>query len=98
MGGYIACVDCACMLLVEPTRVRRLVACGSCIVLRCFVCWDDDCCGGCDGKEVDMEVLFCVGFFSFLVGIIIGASVAGIVANSINDKMDKKEYCKLVRI
>ena len=34
-----------------------------------------------------MEVLFCVGFFSFLVGIIIGASVAGIVASSINDKI-----------
>ena len=42
-----------------------------------------------------MEVLFCVGFFSFLVGIIIGASVAGIVANSINDKIleSSNELC-----
>ena len=42
-----------------------------------------------------MEVLFCVGFFSFLVGIIIGSSVAGIVANSINDKIleSSNELC-----
>ena len=52
MGDDIACVDCACMLLVEPTRVRRLVAGGSDFVLRCFVGWVDDCGGGYDGKEV----------------------------------------------
>ena len=95
MGGGIARVDCVCMCRVAQTRVRRLVACGGCIVLWCFVGWVDDCCGGFDGKEVIMEVLFCVGFFSFLVGIIIGASVAGIVANSINDKIleSSNELC-----
>ena len=95
MGGSIACVDCACVLLVAQTRLRRFVAGGGDFVLRCFVGGADDCGGGCDGKEVDMEVLFCVGFFSFLVGIIIGASVAGIVANSINDKIleSSNELC-----
>ena len=95
MGGGIARVDCVCVLLVAQTRLRRLVACGGCIVLRCIVGGVEDCGGGCDGKEVDMEVLFCVGFFSFLVGIIIGASVAGIVANSINDKIleSSNELC-----
>ena len=43
-----------------------------------------------------MEVLFCVGFFAFLVGLIIGAGVAGIVANSINDKIleSSNELCE----
>ena len=43
-----------------------------------------------------MEVLFCVGFFSFLVGITIGASVAGIVASSINDKIleNNRKLCE----
>ena len=43
-----------------------------------------------------MEAIFCVGFFSFLVGIIIGAGVAGIVANSINDKIleSSNELCE----
>lgn len=42
-----------------------------------------------------MEIIFCVGFFAFLLGIIIGASVAGIVANSINDKIleSSNELC-----
>ena len=52
MGGGIARVDCACMLLVAQTRVRRLVACGGYFVLRCFVGGFDDCGGGCDGGEV----------------------------------------------
>ena len=52
MGGGIARVDCACMLLVAQTRLRRLVAGGSDFVLRCFVGWVDDCGGGCYGKEV----------------------------------------------
>ena len=52
MGGSIACVDCACVLLVAQTRVRRLVAGGSDFVLRCFVGWADDCGGGYDRKEV----------------------------------------------
>ena len=54
MGDDIACVDCACMLLVAPTRVRRLVAGGGCVFLRNFVGWVDDCSGGCNGKEVVM--------------------------------------------
>ena len=52
MGDDIARSDWACMLLVAPTRVRSLVAGGSDFVLRCFICWVDDCDGGCDGKEV----------------------------------------------
>lgn len=52
MGDDIACVDCACVLLVEQTRVRRLVAGGSDFVLRNFFRGVDDCGGGCDGKEV----------------------------------------------
>ena len=52
MGGVFARVDFVCMLLVAPTRVRSLVAGGSDFVLRCFVGGYDDCCGGCDGKEV----------------------------------------------
>ena len=54
MGGGIARVDWACMLLVAPTRVRRVVAGGSDFVLRYFVCRIDDCGGGCDRKEVDV--------------------------------------------
>ena len=43
-----------------------------------------------------MEAIFCVGFFGFILGIIIGASVAGIVANSINDKIleSSNELCE----
>ena len=52
VGGSIARSDWACMLLVAPTRVRRLVAGGSDFVLRCFVGWVDDCGGGYDRKEV----------------------------------------------
>ena len=42
-----------------------------------------------------MEAILCVGFFAFLVGIIVGASVAGIVASSINDKIleSSNELC-----
>ena len=54
MGGGIARVDCACMLLAEPTRVRRLVADGSDFFLRYFIGWVDDCGGGCDRKEVKL--------------------------------------------
>ena len=42
-----------------------------------------------------MEVILCVSFFAFLLGIIIGAVVAGIVAYSINDKIleSSNELC-----
>lgn len=42
-----------------------------------------------------MEAIFCVGFFGFVLGLIVGASVAGIVANSINDKIleSSNELC-----
>ena len=42
-----------------------------------------------------MEAILCVGFFAFLLGIIIGAGVAGIVASSINDKIleSSNELC-----
>ena len=63
-----------------------MVACGSDFVLRCFVGWVDDCGGGCDGKEVIMEMIL-FAFFGFIIGLIVGASVAGIVASSINDKI-----------
>ena len=86
MGGGIARVDCACVLLVAQTRLRRLVACGSDFVLRNFFRGDDDCGGGCDGKEVSMEMIL-FAFFGFVLGLIVGASVAGIVASSINDKI-----------
>ena len=95
MGGGIARVDCVCMCRVAQTRVRRLVAGGGDFVLRCFIGWDDDCGGGFDGKEVNMEVILCVSFFAFLLGLIIGAVVAGIVAYSINDKIleSSNELC-----
>ena len=86
MGGGIARVDCVCVLLVAQTRLRRLVAGGSDFVLRCFVGGVDDCGGGCDGKEVSMEMIL-FAFFGFVLGLIVGASVAGIVASSINDKI-----------
>ena len=43
-----------------------------------------------------MEAILCVGFFAFLLGLIVGASVAGIVANSINDKIleSSNELCE----
>ena len=42
-----------------------------------------------------MEAILCVGFFAFLLGLIIGAGVAGIVAYSINDKIleSSNELC-----
>ena len=42
-----------------------------------------------------MEVILCVSFFAFLLGLIIGAGVAGIVAYSINDKIleSSNELC-----
>ena len=86
MGDVFARVDCACMLLVAPTRVRRLVAGGGDFVLRCFVGRVDDCGGGYDRKEVSMEMIL-FAFFGFVLGLIVGASVAGIVASSINDKI-----------
>ena len=86
MGGGIARVDCACMLLVAQTRVRRVVAGGGDFVLWFFVGWVDDCCGGYDRKEVIMEMIL-FAFFGFVLGLIVGASVAGIVASSINDKI-----------
>ena len=52
MGDDIACVDCACVLLVAQTRVRRLVAGSGCIILRCFVGGAADCGGGYDRREV----------------------------------------------
>ena len=91
----LARVDCVCMLLVAQTRVRRLVAGCGCVILWFFVGWDDDCGGGCDGKEVNMEMIL-FGFFGFIFGIIVGASVAGIVASSINDKISESgnELCE----
>ena len=64
----------------------RLVAGGSDFVLRCFVGWVDDCGGGYDRKEVSMEMIL-FAFFGFVLGLIVGAGVAGIVASSINDKI-----------
>lgn len=94
MGGGISRVDCVCMCRVAQTRVRRLVAyCGD-FVLWCFVGWVDDCGGGCIRKEVIMEMIL-FAFFGFILGVIVGASVAGIVANSINDKIleSSNELC-----
>ena len=87
MGDDIACVDCACMLPVETTRVRRLVANCGCIILRCFAGGVDDCGGGCDGKEVDMEAILCVGFFAFFVGLMAGATLAYAVLSAREDKI-----------
>ena len=86
MGCGVALVDCACVLLLAQTRVRRLVACGGYFVLWYFVGGAADCGGGCYGKEVIMEMIL-FAFFGFIIGIIVGASVAGIVASSINDKI-----------
>ena len=71
-----------------------MVAGGCCVFLRYFVGGAADCGGGCDGKEVIMEMLL-FAFFAFLLGIIIGAGVAGIVAYSINDKIleSSNELC-----
>ena len=87
MGDDIACVDLFCVLLVAQTRVRRLVACGSCIVLRCFVGWDYDCGGGFDGKEVSMETIFCVGFCAFMVGIAVGSTLVYCIMSAREDKV-----------
>ena len=54
MGDMLAHVDCVCMLLVAQTRLRRMVAGGGYFVLWFFVRGVDDCCGGCDGKEVEL--------------------------------------------
>lgn len=94
MGDILAHVNCVCVLLVAQTRLRRLVAdCGN-FVLRCFVRWATGCGGGCDGKEVIMEMIL-FAFFGFILGVIIGSVVAGIVANSINDKIleSSNELC-----
>ena len=89
MGDNIARVDCACMLLVAQARVRRLVAyCGD-FFLRCFVGWADDCCGGCNGKEVIMW------FIKFLCGFIVVmctiSLLVGIIVFSVMYKRKKKE-------
>ena len=89
MGDDIACVDCVCMLLVAQTRVRRLVACGSRIVLRCFVGWVDYCGGGCYGKEVSMWfVKFLCGFIVVMCTI---SLLVGIIVFSVMYKRKKKE-------
>ena len=46
-------------------------------------------------KEVIMEMIL-FAFFGFVLGLIVGASVAGIVANSINDKIleSSNELCE----
>ena len=89
MGGGIARVDCVCMLLVAQTRLRSLVADCCCIILWCFVGWDDDCCGGCDGKEVSMWfVKFLCGFIVVMCTI---SLFAGIIVFSIMYKRKKKE-------
>ena len=89
MGDDIACVDFACVLLVAHARVRRLVACGSDFVLRCFICWAYDCCGGCDGKEVSMWfVKFLCGFIVVMCTI---SLLVGIIVFSVMYKRKKKE-------
>lgn len=94
MDVGIARSDCVCMCRVAQTRVRRVVACGGCIVLWCFVGRVDDCGGGCIRKEVIMGMIL-FAFFGFIFGVIVGAGVAGIVANSINDKIleSSNELC-----
>ena len=89
MGGSIARSDCACMLLVETTRVRRLVADCGCIFLRCFIGWADDCGGGCGGKEVSMWfVKFLCGFIVVMCTI---SLLVGIIVFSVMYKRKKKE-------
>ena len=75
--------------------MRRLVAGGSRIFLRYFVGWVDDCCGGCDGKEVSMEAILCVGFFAFFVGLMAGATLAYAVLSAREDKIleSSNELC-----
>ena len=89
MGGCIARVDCVCMCRVAQTRLQRLVACGGCIVLRCFIGWVDDCGGGYDGKEVIMW------FIKFLCGFIVVmctiSLLVGIIVFSVMYKRKKKE-------
>ena len=95
MGGGIARVDLFCMLLVAQTRVRRMVACGGCIILRYFVGWVDDCCGGCDRKEVSMEAILCVGFCAFMVGIAVGSTLVYCFLSEREDKIleSSNELC-----
>ena len=89
MGGGIARVDCVCMCRVAQTRVRRLVACGGYFILRCFVCWADDCGGGCDRKEVSMWfVKFLCGFIVVMCTI---SLLVGIIVFSVMYKRNKKE-------
>ena len=82
------------MCRVAQTRLRNLVAGGGDFVLWCFVGGDDDCGGRYDRKEVIMEMIL-FAFFGFILGVIVGAGVAGIVANSINDKIleSSNELC-----
>ena len=85
----LARVDCVCMLLVAPTRVRRLVADCCYIFLWCFVGWVDDCGGGCIGKEVSMWfVKFLCGFIVVMCTI---SLLVGIIVFSIMYKRKKKE-------
>ena len=89
MGDDISRVYCVCMCRVAQTRLRRLVAGGCCIILRFFVCGVDDCCGGCDGKEVSMW------FIKFLCGFIVVmctiSLLVGIIVFSFMYKRKKKE-------
>ena len=89
MGGGIARVDCVCMFRVAQARMRRLVAyCGD-FVLRYFVRWVDDCCGGCDGKEVSMWfVKFLCGFIVVMCTI---SLLVSIIVFSVMYKRKKKE-------
>ena len=89
MGGGIACVDCVCMCRVAQTRVRRLVADCGCVILWCFIGWDDDCCGGCGRKEVIMWfVKFLCGFIVVMCTI---SLLVGIIVFSVMYKRKKKE-------
>ena len=89
MGDGIARVDCVCVLLVAPTRVRRVVAGGSDFVLRYFVRWAYDCGGGCNGKEVSMWfVKFLCGFIVVMCTI---SLLVGIIVFSVMYKRKKKE-------
>ena len=87
MGGGIARVDCACMCRVAQTRVRRVVADCGCIFLWYFVRRADDCGGGCDGKEVDMEMILCVAFCAFIVGIAVGSTLVYCFLSAREDKI-----------
>ena len=69
--------------------MRRLVAGGGYFVLWNFIVGADDCCGGCDGKEVSMWfVKFLCGFIVVMCTI---SLLVGIIVFSVMYKRKKKE-------